>query len=220
MYNLFLDSTQKIIPKEFILKFDVNLTNVLNLYCIPISSLITFLKQVSHFQQLSVDDRLILLKYNIKIILPILTHLLNTTSNIQTSFNHPGVHNINNKISYAYSLFARIIPEDNKLLLVIILAFLFCPCLFTTNSLYDAGDITNPSRQLIQYAYDEYTKLLWYYVLEVTGDNHDQAVLTFMKIVTTFLQVQNVSSDIYDIVESSVQIDQLHMMMQSILHLT
>jgi hypothetical protein len=214
-----LDSTQ-IIPKGFTLQFDFNLTNVLNLYCTPISALITFLKQLSQFQQLSIDDRLILLKNNIKILLPILMHLLNTTSGVQIYFSHPGLHNINNKIAYAYSLFAYIIPDDNKLLTLIITVFLFCPCLYTNDLLYDVGCVNNQSRHFIQSAYNEYTELLWFYILLTTRDNEQQAVLIYMRIMATFLQLQNMSSEIYDIVESSVQIDQLHLMMQSILNLT
>jgi hypothetical protein len=139
---------------------------------------------------------------------------------IQILLNHPGLHNINNKISYAYSLFTYIVPDDNKLLILLIIVFLFCPCLFTNNSLYDAGYINHNSRQLIRCAYDEYTQLLWYYILEKSFDDEQQAILTYMKIVTTCLQLQNLTSEIYNIVECSVQIDRLHMMMQSILHLT
>jgi ABC-type multidrug transport system permease subunit len=134
--------------------------------------------------------------------------------------NHPGVHNINDRISYAYSLFAHIIPDDNKLLILIILVFLFCPCLFTSNSLYDAGYINEHSRQLIRCTYNQYTQSLWYYIMEKSLDNEQQAILTYMKIVTKFLHLQNVMSEIYGIVECSVQIDRLHMIMQSILHLT
>jgi hypothetical protein len=220
IFELFIENTQNIIPDDFIFKFDYDLTNVLNSYCTPISCLITFLKQLFRFQQLPIDDRLLLLKNNIKILLPILTHLLNITYDIKIHINHPGLHNINNKISYAHSLFAYIIPDDNKLLTLLIIVFLFCPCLFTNDLLYDAGYINHNSRQLIQCAYDEYTQLLWYYILEKSLDNEQRAVLTYMKIVTTFLQLQNITSEIYDIVECSVQIDRLHMMMQSILHLT
>lgn len=192
----------------------------MNSYCVPISCLITYFKQLVQFQQLPIDDRLLLLKNNIKILLPILTHLLNTTFGVQIHITHSGLYNINNKLSYAYSLFAYIIPDDNKLLLLLITVFLFCPCLFTSDLLYDAGYIHQKSRQLISCAYDELTYLLWNYIREKFLDNERQAIITYMKIVTTFLQLQNITSEIYDIVECSVQIDQLHMMMQSILHLT
>ncbi|CAF0827466.1 unnamed protein product [Rotaria sp. Silwood1] len=220
IFDLFIESSQQIIPEDFIFKYDYDLTNVLNSYCTPISCLIMFFKQLSQFQQLPVDDRLILLKNNIKILLPLLTHLLNTTFDIKILVNHPGPNYINNKIAYASSLFEDIALDDNKLLILLIVIFLFCPCLFTNESLYDAGYINNHSRQLIQYAYDEYTQLLWYYILEKCLDQEEQAVLTYMKIVTTFLHLQNVTSEIYGIVECSVQVDQLHMMMQSVLHLT
>jgi len=220
IFELFVETTQEIIPQDFQFEFDSDLTNVLNSYCVPISSLITFLKQVSHFQQLPIDDRLLLLKNNVKILLPILTHLLNTTLGVEILINHPGLQDINNKISYAYSLFASIIPDDNKLLTLIIIVFLFCPCLFTSNSLHDAGYINDNSRQLIRSAYDEYTLSLWFYTLNKSEDDEQQAILIYMKIVTKFLHLQNVMSEVYDIVDHSVQIDRLHMMMQSILHLT
>ncbi len=219
-FDLFVETNHKLIPEDFLFKFDNNLTNVLNCYCLPISSLITFLKQLFQFQQLPIDDRLLLLKNNVKILLPILTHLLNTTLGVPILINHPGLHNINNRISYAYSLFAQIIPDDNKLLTLIILVFLFCPCLFTSDSLYDVGYINEHSRQLIRCTYNQYTQSLWYYITDKSHDNEKQAILTYMKIVTKFLHLQNVMSEIYGIVECSVQIDRLHMIMQSILHLT
>jgi hypothetical protein len=220
IFELFLESTREMISEDFILRFDYDLTNVINLYCTPVWCLITFLKQLSQFQQLPIDDRLILLKNNTKILLPILTHLLNTTSGVQIRVDHPGLHNINNKIVCAYSLFACCVPDDNKLLALLIVVFLFCPCLLTNNSLYDAGYINTQSRQLIQCAYDEYTQLVWYYIIEKYVDDEHQAVLIYMKIVTTILHLQIIVSEIYDIVKCSVEIDQLHMMMQSILHLT
>ncbi|CAF4349065.1 unnamed protein product, partial [Rotaria sp. Silwood2] len=112
IFDLFIESSQQIIPEDFIFKYDYDLTNVLNLYCTPISCLIMFFKQLSQFQQLPVDDRLILLKNNIKILLPMLTHLLNTTCGMQILVNHPGPHNINNKIAYASSLFEDIVSDD------------------------------------------------------------------------------------------------------------
>lgn len=182
--------------------------------------LIAFFKQLYPFQQLPIDDRLLLLKHNMKILLPILTHLLNTTFGVQIFLSQPGQHNINHKISSAYSLFAYIIPDDDKLLILLLVVFLFCPCLFTTDVLLDAGEIDAKSRQLIRRAYDEYAQLLWLYLLEKSLENAQQAVLTYTKIVTTFLQLQNQMSEAYDIIQCSVQTDRLHMMMQSILHLT
>lgn len=206
--------------EDFVLKYDYDLTKVINSYCTPTSCLIVFFKQLSQFQQLPVDDRLILLKNNTKILLPILTNLLIKAFDIQILINDPGLHNINHKIVYASSLFSYLASDDNKLLILLLVVFLFCPCLFTNESLYDAGYIDNHSKEMIQYAYDEYTQLLWYYILEKSLDDEEQAVLTYTKIVTTFLHLQNVTSEIYGIVECSVQVDQLHMMMQSVLHLT
>jgi hypothetical protein len=220
IFDLFIENGQQMIPENFILDFDYDITHVLNLHCLPISCLITYLKQLPHFQQLPVDDRLILLKNNTKIIGPILLYLLNLTFDVQIRVNHPGVHNLNNKIVDAYSLFSHIIADDTKLLTLLITVLLFCPCLFTNDSLYDAGHMNEHSRQLIHYAYDEYTQFLWYYILEKFLDNEQKALIAYMKLITTFLRLQTLASEIYDIVECSVQIDQLHMLMQSILHLT
>lgn len=220
IFDLFVESSQQMIPDDFILKYDYDLTNVLNSYCIPISCFIVFFKQLSQFQQLPVDDRLLLLKNNIKILLPLLTNLLQTTLDVEIIVDNPGTQSINNKLVNASSLLTYITHDDNKLLILLIVVFLFCPSLFTNESLYDAGYINSHSRQLIQYAYDEYTQLLWYYILEKSVDHEEQAALTYMNIVTKFLHLQTVTSEIYGIVECSVQVDQLHMMMQSVLHLT
>ena len=220
LFDLLLDNVQEIIPEGFTLEFDYDITHVLNSHCLPISCLITYLKQLSHFQQLPVDDRLILLKNNTKMILPVLIYFLNATFGVQLRVNHPGVDNLNNRLVYAYSLFAYIISDDNKLLSLLLTALLFCPCLFTNESLYDAGCMSEPSRQLVRAAYDEYTQLLWYYLAEKYAHDEPQGIMTYVKIVTTFVRLQTITSEIYDVVECSVQVDQLHMLMQSILHLT
>ena len=220
MFDLFIENTQQILPEDFLLELDNDITHVLNLHCLPISSLITFLKQLALFQQIPVDDRLILLKNNTKILLPILMSLLNSTFDVQYPVNQSGFKNLNHKLAHVYSMFDDLIPDDNKFLLILITALLFCPSLLTTESLIDAGFINDPSRQLINYAYDEYAQLLWYYVQEKYPDDEQQATIIYTKIVTTSLRSQLIVSEIYDFIECSVQIDQLHMLMQSILHLT
>lgn len=220
MFNLFIENTQQILPEDFLLELDEDITNVLNLHCLPISSLITFLKQLALFQKLPVDDRLILLKNNTKVLLPILISLLNSIFDVGYQLNNPGYQNINKKLLEAYSTFDDLIPDDNKYLLILITVFLFCPCLLTNESLIDAGNMTDQSRQLINYAYDEYAQLLWYYISEKYSDDEQQATMIYTKIINASLRLQTVASEIYDLVECSVQIDQLHMLMQSILHLT
>ena len=220
MFDLYLEATHEIVPENFAFHFDYDLTDVLNTFCIPISSLITFLKQISQFQQLPVDDRLLLLKNNVKILLPVLTHAFNLTLNIPIRVTHTGYQNINTKITNAYSLIAQIIPEDQKFLILVLLVLQFCPCLFTTDSLSDAGSISSNSRQMIRSIYDEYIQFLWMYILEQSDDDEQQAIMIYSKLVTSIVHLQNLMSEIYDIVECSVQIDRLHIMMQSILHLT
>jgi len=220
IYEIFMENTQQIIPENFILELGFDVTAVLNSHCLPMSSLITFVKQLPHFQQLPVDDRLILLKNNTKVLTPMFLYLLNLTFDVQLRLNHPGVQNLNNKIVQAYSLFAYLVPDDQKLLTLLITVFLFCPCLFTNQSLHDAGNITEHSRHLIREAYDEYTLHLWNYILEKSMDDETQATMIFTKIVLAFVRLQSLASEIYDIIECSAQIDQLHMLMQSILHLT
>jgi len=218
--DLFVENIQDILPLNCHLTFDHDLTQVLNDFCTPITCLITFLKQLQQFQRLPIDDRLLLLKNNMKILLPIIIRLFNTIFNVQISMKQSGLYNINEKISYACSLIAYNIPDDNKFLTLFFVVILFCPCLLTTDVLCDAGQMNSHSGQLIQNAYDEYTQLLWLYLLEKSLDNEQQATLNYMKIITTLLQIQNLMSEVYSIVQCSVQIDRLHMMMQSILHLS
>ncbi|CAF1013433.1 unnamed protein product [Adineta ricciae] len=218
--EIFLESVREVIPDEFRLDLNHDVTDGLNQYCMPVSSLITFSKHLSQFQQLPVDDRLILLKNNTKVLLPMFIHLLSTTTKTRIYFHHPGLHNINEKISYTYSLFSYNMPDDNKLLVLLFVVLLFSSSLLTSKSLYDAGQMNEHSRQMARYTYDEYAQLIWLYVSEKYDDNYGQAALVYMKIITTFLQLQNLTNEIYDIIECSVQIDRLHMIMQSVLHLT
>lgn len=220
IFDLLIENIQNILPMNCHLIFDHDLTQVLNDFCTPLTCLITFFKQLHSFQQLPVDDRLLLLKTNMKILLPIVIHLFNTVFGVQIFTKQPGLYNINRKISYACSLIAYNIPDDNKFLTLFLVVILFCPCLFTTDLLCDAGQMNSNSRQFIRNIYDEYIHLLWLYLVEKSRNDEQQAILNYMKIVTTLLRVQTLMSEVYSIVQCSVQIDRLHMMMQSILHLS
>jgi hypothetical protein len=207
------------IQKEFIFDFNSDLTELLNLYCAPASCLIAFMKQLSHFQSIPVDDRIILIKNNTKILLPIFICLLNLTPDTSLLANHHrNNQTINGKIAESCLLFSSIMTDDSKLLLLLITVFLFSPCLLTNKSLIETGYINNQSYQLMKQACDEYTEMLWNYIVK-KSDDEEQVVLTYMKIITTVTQLQKITSEIYDGLDGLIQVDKLHLMIQSVLHL-
>ena len=220
LHHIFLTTAKQLVPKEFVFDFNADLTEVLNLYCVPASCLISYIKQIPHFQSLLIDDRIILLKNNTKILLPMLACILNITFDTPFVFNHSGILNINDKMAYSCLLFSRLIKNDSKLLLLIITLLLFCPCSLTSNSLINTDHIKNESYELMKKAYEEYTSMLWSCIMKGSLDNEQQAIIKFTKIVTTITRLQDITSDIYDGMEGLVEIDKLHSMLQSVLHLT
>jgi hypothetical protein len=219
LHNLFLMTINQYVPKDFVFNFSSDLTEVLNLYCIPVSCLIAYIKQLSHFKFVPLDDRVRLLKNNTKILLPMFACLLKLTRDTPFVFNHPGDRNINDKIAYSCFLFSRLIKNDFELLSLIITLFLFCPCLLTNESLINAGYINKQSYKFIKKAADDYTTMLWNYIMKKSYGNEQQATITYMKIITTITHLQNITNEIYDGIEDYIDIDNVHIMLQSVLHL-
>ena len=219
LHKIFLKKSKDMIPDNFILQFDADLANVLNLHCTPISCLITFVKELAHFQSLTVNDKVILMKNNTRCLQPLIIYLFHHVFNVPILVHHPGQDHINNSLAASYTLLTNSIIRDSKLVLLCMSTLLFCPSLLTVNASNAVGYMTDTSRQCIRYAYDEHGQILWQYLMKQSHHQHDQAILAYMKLISVFLRLQQLTSEIYDRVPFLVQADRLHQMVQSLLYL-
>ena len=221
VYELFLKITEDVRPDESRPTCDSDLTATWNLYSVPLSYFITFIKQLAPFPCLTIDDKVIVLKNNSRVLMPMLTYLFERLFSIPVPVAHVAdAADLNTTIASSHSLFAHVIADDTQLLLLIIIVFLFCPCLLTHESLNDIGCASQHAQELIADAYEQYAHLLWAYLLDRCQADEKQAAFAYMKLISTMLRLQHLTSTIYDQLPSYIDADRLHMMIQSVLHLT
>ena len=218
VYDLFLKITADVRRDEIRLTSDADLTATWNLYSVPLSYFIIFIKQLAPFQCLTIDDKVIVLKNNTRVLMPMLTYLFELLFAIPA--HAADTDQLNATIATSHSLFAHVIADDTQLLLLLIIVFLFCPCLLTHESLNDIGCVSQHAHELIARAYEQYAHLLWAYLLDRCRADEKQAAITYMKLISTMLRLQHLTSTIYDQLPSFIDADRLHLMIQSVLHLT
>ena len=219
LHKLFIKASKELLPDNFVFQFDADLANVLNLHYTPISGMIAFVKHLSHFQPLTVDDKVILLKNNTRCLQPLLVYLFQSIFNVPILVIHPGQDHINNALASSYTLLTNSIARDSKLMLLCLSTLLFCPSLLTVSSSNGIGYMTDSSRQLIRYAYDEYGQILWQYLMRQSKQDELHAMKSYTKLISVFLRLQQLISEIYDRVSCLVQTDRLHQVVQSLLYL-
>lgn len=210
LHKLFIKSSKGLVPDNFVFQFDADLASVSNLHSTPITGLIAFVKNLSHFQSLTVDEKIILLKNNTRCLQALLVYLFQSMFNVPILVIHPGQDHINNALANSYTLLTNSIVRDSKLMLLCMSTLLFCPSLLTVSSSSGIGYMKDSSLQLIRYAYDEYGQILWQYLMKKSHHDERHTIKSYTKLI----------SEIYDRVSCLVQTDRLNHMIQSLLYLT
>lgn len=182
---------------------------------------INYFKHLPEFQQLHVDDQVLLLKENIRILLPINYALLKTP--IQSQFRYTSIqtvgcidnidlHSMYTSLSNSFVPLVVADPLMIKLLLVILF--------FTTKNAQVITEESMEFKQLdmIKQIQSSYVELLWLYMIEKCGEI--EATILFTRIIMKFLHVQVVIQQIDSIVRLNEDIQHIDALLQSILQLT
>jgi hypothetical protein len=183
-------------------------------------NLISYFKHLPEFQQLNVDDQVLLIKQNIHILLPINYALLKTSIKSQLGYTRVQtigcINNINLHPMYQFlsNNFVPFVVFD-PLMIKLLLITLF----FTTNSPSKNTDIfVYKQHEYIKRIQSSYIELLWLYMNEKCGEI--QAINFLTTIVTKFLHLQTMIDQIDSIIRLNGDAQYLDSLMKTILQLT
>jgi hypothetical protein len=184
-----------------------------------IINFINYFKHLPEFQQLHVDDQVLLIKQNIHSLLPINYALLKTPVNSQFRYTHietiDCINNINLHTMYQFlsnSFVPYVISDPLAVKLLIITLF------FATNLQTIKFEIIEYKQlEYIKRIQSSYAELLWLYVLEKYGEK--QAINIFTKVIIKFIHLQAMIAQIDSIVRLNNDIQYMDSLMKTILQL-
>jgi hypothetical protein len=185
-------------------------------------NLISYFKHLPELQSLDMDDQVLLIKQNIRILIPLNYAILKTPTNskfgkihIQTigCVNNINLHDMYRSLSDTFVEFVKYDPILIKLL-IIVLFFTTNP--LTTKSLFDPAAYVQVNN--IKRIQSSYIELLWLYMVEKFGQ--ELAIHLITKMVTKYLTIQITIDRIDSIIEKNNDIQNIDSLMKTFLHLT
>lgn len=183
-----------------------------------IINFISYFKHVPEFQQLNIDDQVLLIKQNIRTLLPINYALLKTPAQSQFRYTRVEtigcVNNINLHTLYQSlsNSFVPIVTGDP------IIMKLFLISVFLTRNLQSTDIDTIEYKQLdnIKQIQSNYTELLWLYMIDKYG--RQRAISLFLKIIAQFMHLQTITNQIDSVVRLNSDAQHLDSLIKVILH--
>lgn len=182
-----------------------------------IINFISYFKHLPEFQNINVDDQVLLIKQNIRILLPINYALLKTPIHSQFRYtyiqtigciNNINLHSMYTYLSNSFVPFVTLDPLIIKLLLITLF--------FTTTTNEDNNQYHEINS--IKCIQTSYTELLWLYMIEKYGEY--KASNLFLNLIMKFLHLQTMIYQIDSIIRSNQDIEYIDILMKSILQLT
>lgn len=182
---------------------------------------ISYFKRLPEFQQLNVDDQVLLIKQNIRILLPVNYALLKTPPNSKFRYTYIKtigcIDNINLHTMYAYlsNCFVPFVTLDPLIIKLLLITLFFT----TTNSQSINYEINEyQDIESIKRIQSSYVELLWLYMIEKCGE--DKARSLFINIIMKFTHLQTMLDQIDSIIRVNEDIQHIDDLMKSILQLT
>ncbi|CAF3660415.1 unnamed protein product [Adineta steineri] len=200
--------------------------------------IINFLKQISEFEQLNDNDRLILVKHNLCSLNMIRASLTFDTIREIYYEDDGDVHNSmssNNKafaeqckslyiLCYSYELnrlfisilhtLHSLIDNDPIIVQLLMLSMIFLKGLVSVDS---QEPILDDSKHVF-YLHSKYTDLLFRYLIKQSSFN--TAVMKMMHLVEVLIKIQRLIRDFHQEIKSKVDINYINPLMRSFLHFT
>ena len=193
---------------------------------------INFFRQIEQFEHLNIDDRLVLIKYNI---FPLLMTLKCFHYNPITDCCSPGTHEqamkhrqffllCNQPMSLRDALvnmvlsLVEVTKQDPILISLLLIILIFSRGL----SMSENEPILNDYLSVYQ-AQSFYTKILWNYLLNQT--NETQAIQRWTQLITMIFRIQSVAEQIRQFIHrlclnTTTAADKIAPIMQSVLHIS
>ncbi|CAF3687739.1 unnamed protein product [Rotaria socialis] len=185
-------------------------------------NLISYFKHLPELKRLNLDDQVLLIKQNIRLLIPLNYAILQTPvnskfrgSHIQTTglYNNINIHEMLRQLS---SYFVGFVTYDPIIIKLLITVLFFTSSSSTTRSIFDPAQYRELST--IKEIQSSYIELLWVYMIEKFGEKN--AIYIFTKMITKYLSVQIVIDQVDTIVRMNNDIQNIDSLMQSFLQLT
>ncbi len=207
----------------------ITFLQILNSHSIPVMRLLSFFKQIPEFNQLNVDDKVTLIKYNLTIVLRIscaLSYNIETGQIIETDSDTPWnteifqlVHgyNICLQAKKSFDSFLHIANYDKKIIQLSLIILILTKGFSTTDS---HEPILNDIMAVYR-TQNYYIELLWKYMEATHGS--EVAVRLFSELIVHVISWQTIQEDMRNNilrVLSPKDINELVPIMKSVLHLS
>jgi uncharacterized protein YggT (Ycf19 family) len=202
---------------------------LLNSRSAPVMRLLSFFKQIPEFNQLNVDDKVTLIKYNFTVVLPVsctLSYNTETEQMIETDSDVPR-NTQAFQLVYGYNICAQskkifdsllhIANYDKKIIQVSLIILILTKGFSTADS---HEPILN-NIMAVYHAQNYYTELLWKYMEATHGS--EVAVRLFSKLIVHVISWQTIQEDMRNNILRTLSpkdIDELVPIMKSLLHLS
>ena len=175
---------------------------VLNSHSVPAMRLLSFFKQIPEFNQLNVDDKVTLIKYNLNTIMGIncaLSYNIETKQIIESDFDVPSNtqffqvlhgYGICMQASKIFTSFLHIATYDRKIIELTLIILIFSKGFSMTS---DQNEPILNDKMSTYRAQNYYTELLWKY-MEITH-GYKKAIDLFSKLIVHVISWQTIHEE-------------------------
>jgi hypothetical protein len=202
----------------------------LNSHSVPLIRLLAFFRQIPEFQQLNVDDKVILIKFNLLPLLCLnctLSYKIETDQIVEDESDVPWNSSIIQEVygydgylqmRQSFESFVYIAQYDQRIIHLALIALILTKGLSTDNN--DEHEPILSDSLAVYRAQNYYTELLWKYTETVHGS--DKAIGICTKLITHFVRWQTLHKMLRDHVERnlmSTDINELLPLIKSLFHI-
>ena len=201
----------------------------LNSHSVPLIRLLTFFKQIPEFNELDVDDKVVLIKFNLLPLLCInctLSYRIETDQIVETDSDVPWDSSIIQEVygqdgylqmRKVFESFVHIAQYDQTIIQLALIALILNKGVST--GIAEFEPILNDGMAVYR-AQNYYTELLWKYMETVHGS--EKAVRIWTKLVTHLITWQTLHKELRENVQknllSNADIDELLPLMRTLFH--
>ena len=207
----------------------LNLLQHINRSSVTVLRLLSFFKQIPEFNQLSVDDRVTLVKYNLVPIMLINTSLFYEVGNdemIESESDAPWstaivkeIHGqkVYTRVMEILDSFVRVARSDRRIIQFILIILVLTPG-FLTNEGTSEPMLSDAAA--VHRAQTYHTELLWRYLEATQG--RLTAIKIFNELITHFITWQSLANQLQQVlyrILSPIELNDLLPLMKSLLHI-
>jgi hypothetical protein len=185
-------------------------------------NVVSYFKHIPEFQNLNLDDQVLLIKQNIRLLIPLNYAIFRASANskfrrahIQTigCKDNINIHDMLRSLAESFIGFVTYDPLIIKLLMIVLF---FTTNSLTTRSIYDPAQYKQLDN--IKQIQSSYVELLWLYMIEKYGE--EDAIHLFTKMIAKYLNIQIIIDQVDSIIQVNNDIQNIDSLMKTMLQLT